>query len=213
MQVAILALLVAALGCLVIGLIASSAAWILASLVASVVAVLAIRTARRRAQEVPAAKKGIGEDTQPATVMAMPAARAAAAQADAEPAATAPAPAKPEPRHAVLLRRGRFGRKTAAAEGLSLPQVVAAVEAEQAPGTSGPASEQAEEPAAAHTSAPLADRGDDPVWVVDGRPRYHVSSCSFLGGLESASIPLRQAVEDGFSPCALCDPDTAVAAG
>jgi hypothetical protein len=70
------------------------------------------------------------------------------------------------------------------------------------------------EPAEADTDPPLRSRGDEPVWVIDGRPRYHLPGCAFLIGREPEpeSVPLRQAVEDGFTPCALCDPDTGLAA-
>ncbi|HEX8304004.1 MAG TPA: hypothetical protein VF612_03930 [Jatrophihabitans sp.] len=71
------------------------------------------------------------------------------------------------------------------------------------------------EPAEADTDPPLRSRGDEPVWVIDGRPRYHLPGCAFLIGREPEPepVPLRQAVEDGFTPCALCDPDTGLAAG
>ena len=41
------------------------------------------------------------------------------------------------------------------------------------------------------------------VWVVDGRPRFHRSGCAELTGLPGESIPVAQAVEDGFLPCPL----------
>jgi hypothetical protein len=44
--------------------------------------------------------------------------------------------------------------------------------------------------------------------VVDGRPRYHLERCGFISGLGGEPVPLQQAVEDGFTPCSLCDPDT-----
>jgi hypothetical protein len=68
-----------------------------------------------------------------------------------------------------------------------------------------------DEPPSALTRPPLSSKGQQPVWVVDGRPRYHVASCTFIAGQEAEAIPLEQAVEDGFSPCSLCDPDTALA--
>ena len=46
------------------------------------------------------------------------------------------------------------------------------------------------------------------VTVVDGRPRYHVASCLHLLGLDTARLPALEAVELGFTPCALCTPVT-----
>ncbi|MGI8882419.1 MAG: hypothetical protein ACR2KJ_18310 [Jatrophihabitans sp.] len=46
----------------------------------------------------------------------------------------------------------------------------------------------------------------DEAWVIDGRPRYHLRSCSFLVGKDAEPVPLEQAIEDGFTPCSICDP-------
>jgi hypothetical protein len=67
-----------------------------------------------------------------------------------------------------------------------------------------------DEPGIATSQAPLAGHADDLVFVIDGRPRYHVTTCGFIVGRGSEPVTLRQAVEDGFTPCALCDPDTAL---
>jgi hypothetical protein len=48
---------------------------------------------------------------------------------------------------------------------------------------------------------------DVDVWVIDGRPNYHTAHCGVLLGAEPETIPHSQAVEDGFTPCTLCDPD------
>lgn len=85
------------------------------------------------------------------------------------------------------------------------------------PGSSEPASGEpdgtaADEPPIAETDPPLRSRGDEPVWVIDGRPRYHLRACEFLDGRDAESVPLRQAVGDGFTPCALCDPDSGLVA-
>lgn len=50
------------------------------------------------------------------------------------------------------------------------------------------------------------------VLVIDGRPRYHVSGCVHLLGRESEPLPVGEAVELGFTPCALCEPDSALLA-
>jgi hypothetical protein len=57
------------------------------------------------------------------------------------------------------------------------------------------------------TSAPAsAATVSDDVWVMDGEPDYHLLICSSLDDRAEA-VPYAQAVEDGFGPCDLCDPD------
>jgi hypothetical protein len=48
--------------------------------------------------------------------------------------------------------------------------------------------------------------GVDDVWVIDGRPRYHLRQCVIIQGQDAEPIPFDQAVEDGFMPCSLCEP-------
>jgi hypothetical protein len=50
------------------------------------------------------------------------------------------------------------------------------------------------------------------VLVVDGRPRYHVPGCVHLLGRPIEPLPVNEALELGFSPCALCEPDSALLA-
>ena len=45
------------------------------------------------------------------------------------------------------------------------------------------------------------------VWVIDGRPRYHLASCLIIKEQQTLAIPRSQALEDGFLPCALCEPN------
>jgi hypothetical protein len=47
---------------------------------------------------------------------------------------------------------------------------------------------------------------DDEVVVVDGRPRYHLRECGTLDGRESEGLPVSEAAELGFTPCAQCAP-------
>jgi hypothetical protein len=51
------------------------------------------------------------------------------------------------------------------------------------------------------------------VWVIDGRPRYHLEQCAIIKGQEAEPIPWDQATEDGFMPCSLCEPDSILATG
>lgn len=46
------------------------------------------------------------------------------------------------------------------------------------------------------------------VLVIDGRPRYHLAHCVHLMGRDSEPLPISEAIELGFTPCALCEPDS-----
>ena len=50
------------------------------------------------------------------------------------------------------------------------------------------------------------------VLVVDSRPRYHLAGCAHLRGRETEPLPVSEAVELGFTPCGLCEPDSALLA-
>lgn len=84
-------------------------------------------------------------------------------------------------------------------------------------GAGGPDAEDvlADEPAAQYV--PAADaariaRMDTDVLVIDGRPRYHLPGCRHLRGRDSEPLPVREAVELGFTPCGGCEPDSALLA-
>ncbi|MFB9908283.1 hypothetical protein [Allokutzneria oryzae] len=51
----------------------------------------------------------------------------------------------------------------------------------------------------------------DEVVVVDERPRYHLPSCEWARGHATMPLPVREARELGFTPCALCTPDAVLA--
>ncbi|WP_442934572.1 hypothetical protein [Micromonospora sp. CPCC 205739] len=55
-------------------------------------------------------------------------------------------------------------------------------------------------------------RLDTEVRVIDGRPRYHLSSCPHLLGRDDEPLPVSEAVSLGFTPCADCAPDTTLLA-
>ena len=48
------------------------------------------------------------------------------------------------------------------------------------------------------------------VLVIDGRPRYHLGECLHLLGRTADRLPVNEAVELGFTPCADCEPATAL---
>lgn len=49
-------------------------------------------------------------------------------------------------------------------------------------------------------------RLDTEVAVVDGRPRFHHSACAHLSGRQFEPLPVSEALELGFTPCAMCEP-------
>ncbi len=65
----------------------------------------------------------------------------------------------------------------------------------------GPAEEEAE-PAA---SLRLAGLTSDAL-VVDEHPRFHLAGCAWLDGRTTMTLPVGEAVELGFTPCAWCTP-------
>jgi hypothetical protein len=53
-------------------------------------------------------------------------------------------------------------------------------------------------------------RLEQEVIVVDGRPRFHLTGCLHLLGLDSEPFTAAEAVEFGFTPCGLCCPVAAL---
>jgi hypothetical protein len=52
----------------------------------------------------------------------------------------------------------------------------------------------------------------DEVVVIDERPRYHLLACAWVNGRPTMPLPVSEARELGFTPCALCAPDSTLAA-
>lgn len=71
--------------------------------------------------------------------------------------------------------------------------------------------EPGEEDTDAADSLVVADLTDE-VRVLDERPRYHLVECSWLAGRDSLALPINEARQLGFTPCAVCSPDAALAA-
>lgn len=69
-------------------------------------------------------------------------------------------------------------------------------------GAGGEPGEERPDAAAATTVAALSDE----VRVVDEEPRYHLAGCRLLAGSETIPLPAKEAVEFGFTPCAVCTP-------
>ncbi|MCY7340545.1 MAG: hypothetical protein LH603_01415 [Pseudonocardia sp.] len=70
-------------------------------------------------------------------------------------------------------------------------------------GVEDEAPEERHDPGAAAIVAGL----DDEVVVVDEQPRYHVTGCRALVARPVIPLPVREAVELGFTPCGWCGPD------
>jgi hypothetical protein len=47
----------------------------------------------------------------------------------------------------------------------------------------------------------------DEVLVIDEHPRYHLAGCAHLSGRTTIPLPIDEARADGFTPCAVCEPD------
>ncbi|MBP2324023.1 hypothetical protein JOF56_004408 [Kibdelosporangium banguiense] len=52
----------------------------------------------------------------------------------------------------------------------------------------------------------------DEVVVIDERPRYHLVTCAWLNNRPTMGLPVSEARDLGFTPCALCAPDSTLAA-
>lgn len=230
MQVGVLLLLVAGLAFLVLGLITGSTPLVVASIGASLLAVYVIVRVRREQQASADRGSAATAGTRKAPENARVGATAAAVTKPLAAAAEKPAPARPVPAGAeratiepaeattpVAVETERAEAPTPLAVETTPAEAIPAAPAvvvSSAPADADDHDDPAErEPAAADTDPPLRSRGDEPVWVIDGRPHYHLPGCGFLLGRQSEPVPLRQAFEDGFSPCALCDPDSRLAAG
>ncbi|MCS7478340.1 hypothetical protein NZH93_15880 [Umezawaea endophytica] len=49
------------------------------------------------------------------------------------------------------------------------------------------------------------------VRVLDERPRYHLETCQWLANRPTLPLPINEARQLGFTPCALCTPDNTLA--
>jgi hypothetical protein len=75
--------------------------------------------------------------------------------------------------------------------------------------------DQVAEPAEEDTDAAdllvVTDLSDE-VRVLDERPRYHLAACSWLASRHSLGLAIQEARQLGFTPCAVCLPDSTLAA-
>lgn len=74
-----------------------------------------------------------------------------------------------------------------------------------------PTRSEASEPALEPTPAPDVPAGAT-VFVIPGRKRYHLETCRQLAARDKQELTYEEAMEEGFSACTACLPDTALAA-
>lgn len=104
---------------------------------------------------------------------------------------------------------------TSTGTGSTRPEDTAAQAVTGAPGGYLDDEDPPDEPAPQQVSAADAarvGRMNTEVLVVDGRPRYHLPGCVHLLARESEPLPVSEALELGFTPCSLCEPDSALLA-
>jgi hypothetical protein len=172
-------LVVVAAVLLVLGLVTLNDTLLYSSIVASALAALALIVGVRQ----------------------LPAARLPEVDFDVRPGG--PGPGSWPPRPVGRAAPPPHSRMDAVAEGMAPADLEALTQADP----TVPDDEPDEQVATEREAAAIARLAADVV-VVDGRPRYHVESCLHLLGLDAARLPALEAVELGFTPCALCTPVT-----
>jgi hypothetical protein len=209
-------LVLAGLGSFLAGVLTGVAAWYWACVVACALAVVALLVSRLRGSggtPVPAGRPGsepVGSRSRTAagatavTATPLDGARARTTTvAVTEPGATSPA----GPGTAEQPVDGRDG---GAADGPGGP----AARPDRVAGhrrSAGSAGDPAEEDVEVTDLLIVVDLTDE-VLVVDEHPRYHLADCRWLAGRETVPLPVAEARTDGFTPCAVCGPDAALAA-
>jgi hypothetical protein len=110
----------------------------------------------------------------------------------------------------ILVVDWRRRRRRSAATPAAPPRAPAVADV---PGGAGldPDAEPAEEETDAADLLAVTEL-DSEVRVVDERPRYHLATCRWLADRPALILPIREARELGFTPCAVCSPDRALAA-
>ncbi|MEV6443204.1 hypothetical protein [Amycolatopsis sp. NPDC051716] len=194
----VLVLVLAALGLLVTALITASSLWAWVSIGLSVLAGLLLVAdwlRRRRRSSAPAA---------PAAAAAAP-----AASAVSPPEAEAPESPAEEEQTTLIPAAGDLGDP---ADTPDTPDPEPAEEADaSAEAETKPDSDPGVEETPEADVAVLADLEDEVV-VVDEHPRYHLTTCPWLGTRDTIPIGVGEARQLGFTPCDRCRPDATLVA-
>lgn len=198
MIVASLLLIFVAVVLLVLGLVNGSSGLLVGSIGTSLLAAVALVVGARQAAAARAEadydedEQGVGEEYE-------------------EPVSRSRAVRKParetvrEPEQPV---RSRVAERVEQPVGVTIPAQAAIADMDD---EEEPPDEPVAQRVAAGDAARVA-RMSTEVLVIDGRPRYHIAGCVHLLGRPHEPLPVSEAVELGFSPCGLCEPDSALLA-
>lgn len=193
----VLLLVLVALGLLVAALTTANTLWawlsIAISLAGAAILVMDWLGNRRR--------RAAAED---APVEAVPATASVAASAPAEaPAGSSAAPAS------------AGSSASAVSSAVSTPAPAEPPGAAERPPGDSPTEVVEDEPGEEPTDASdllVVSELSAEVRVVDEHPRYHLPSCGWLVGRPTIPVPVSEARQLGFTPCARCAPDSTLAA-
>jgi hypothetical protein len=212
-----LLLILAAVAMLVLGLVSGSNALLIGSIAASLLAAIVLIVGARRAAASRAAS-----GRAPGGVAGMGLDDTLAGQLDVPIVRTSATPSRKAADRGTRPGAGAPGEDPVGGTGTSPDdaptQVFIPTQSRQGmePGTGldddeygdeDPPDEPAPETVSPQDAARVAQMGTE-VLVIDGRPRYHHPSCVHLLGRENEPLPVSEAVELGFTPCGLCEPDT-----
>jgi len=130
-------------------------------------------------------------------------------RADPTPAATARAPIAPEEPRDPARDLDRTHERQPEPE--PIPLVEQTVQHERVPALPPPDEEPGEEATDASDLLVVSELTIE-VRVVDEHPRYHLGSCAWLKDKPTLPLPVNEARQLGFTPCAYCGPDAVLAA-
>jgi hypothetical protein len=206
-------LVLAGLGLFITGILTDVTAWYWACVVACGLAAVLLVIARFRTPAVDRAPVPDGPGRRTGTTTAGPTTTGPSGPREPAGPATAAGPAAAEPP-----TRGRHGRHqapdddgpvvpTPAGTPASAPSSAAA--AASAP-VHDPTGDPAEEDVEVTDLLLVVDLADE-VLVVDEHPRYHLADCPWPAGRPTVPLPVGEARTDGFTPCAVCRPDSHLA--
>lgn len=217
----VLALVLAAFGLLIAALTTANTLWAWVSVVVSVLAAGLLITdwlSGRRAARAKASGKKTGKTAGKPTVVTMgghhgerPGNQNIDTTDDADWFADQDAPARPAEPVAPPPVPADVVEPESDAEVTGHIEPVRADAAEEPGIPADPDREPDEEPTDASDLLVVAGLSAE-VRVVDEHPRYHLATCTWLGPRPTIPIPVSEARQLGFTPCARCGPDSVLAA-
>jgi hypothetical protein len=184
----IIGLLLIALICLAVGLVLPSVAWLVASLIATAGAAYLLLKARSTILAPAAGASGVSPGS--AVTDDPPAESAESELAESTPGESEMAESTPG-ESMTAERTADAASHAISPDAATTVMPALAADSNQMWSAHSPAGE---------------------VWVIDGRPRFHLASCAIIQGQDAEPIPFDQATEDGFMPCSLCEPNAVRAA-